>query len=191
VKHFSRTATLGALAALLLLPLAAQAEIAPVPRPTTPTTGVSPVVKPTVQPVHAPVQVTPTAQTTVQETPAQHTTVQTSTPSTQVVVHASPPALSSGGRAQVPIPVATSGGHADDETSSAAVATPHAVPPPPAPALVPTKLVAVGHDPVPSYDAWPSWVLTVLTVLISAEAFLVVRLSRSRGRSRVAQGISV
>jgi hypothetical protein len=209
VKHRSRTATLAALAALLMLPIAARADIAPMPRPSaaaggstaatggsaTPPAGVSPVVKPVVRPAQAPVQpaaqgaaVTkaPVAQTTVQTPPVAPTTVvHPSAPTTTVVVRAPEPAASSGGRAEAPVPVTTTGGHADEEP----VATP--LPTPPARKLVPTKLVAVGHEPVPTYDAWPSWVLALLTVLISAEAFLVVRLSRSRPRNRAPQGISV
>jgi hypothetical protein len=190
VKKLSRTVTLGALGVLLVLPIAARAEIAPVPRPTTPV-AVSPVVKPAVEPVHVPVQPV-VQQTPVAQTPVTHTTVQqTPTPDTTVVVHATPPAASAGGRAQVVVPVTTSGGHADEEATSAPAVTPATAPVAPTPELFPTKLVAVGREPVPSYDAWPSWVLAVLTVLISAEAFLVVRLSRSRTRNRMPQSISV
>jgi hypothetical protein len=187
---------------LLVLPIAARAEIAPVPRPataggsTTPPAAVGPVVKPAVRPVQAPVQPatapkTPVAQTTVQKTPvAQTTVVQPSVPTTTAVVRAPEPASSSGGRVEAPVPVTTSGGHADDEPVTVPPVAP-VVPDAPSPKLFPTKLVAVGHEPVPAYDAWPSWVLALLTVLISAEAFLVVRLSRSRPRNRAPQGISV
>ena len=203
MKRCPRTATLAALAALLVLPIAARADIAPVPRPsattggsTTPPAAVGPVVKPEVRPVQAPVQPTPqatavqkapVAQTTVQANPVTPTVVHSSAPTTTVVVRAPEPAASSGGRAEAPVPVSTTGGRADEEPA----ATPTPVPTAPAAKLFPTKLVAVGHEPVPTYDAWPSWVLALLTVLISAEAFLVVRLSRSRQGSRAPQGISV
>ena len=46
--------------------------------------------------------------------------------------------------------------------------------------IVPTRLAEVGLESLPSYDAWPSWLLAVLALLASAEAFLLVRLARPR-----------
>ena len=43
--------------------------------------------------------------------------------------------------------------------------------------IVPTRLAEVGHESLPSHDAWPSWV-AVLALLASAESFLLVRLAR-------------
>jgi hypothetical protein len=53
-------------------------------------------------------------------------------------------------------------------------ALPHA----PTVKIVPTRLAEVGHESLPSNEAWPSWLLAVLALLASAEAFLVVRLAR-------------
>lgn len=44
--------------------------------------------------------------------------------------------------------------------------------------IVPTRLAEVGHESLPSHDAWPSWLLAVLALLASAESFLLVRLAR-------------
>jgi hypothetical protein len=53
--------------------------------------------------------------------------------------------------------------------------------------LFPTHLAGVGHDALPSYDTWPSWVLASFTLLASAEAFLLVRLARDRRFQREAE----
>jgi hypothetical protein len=44
--------------------------------------------------------------------------------------------------------------------------------------IVPTRLAEVGRESLPSDDAWPAWLLAVLALLASAEAFLLVRLAR-------------
>ena len=53
--------------------------------------------------------------------------------------------------------------------------------------IVPTRLAEVGHESLPSYDAWPSWLLAVLALLASAEAFLLVRLARPLPRDESQQ----
>jgi hypothetical protein len=52
--------------------------------------------------------------------------------------------------------------------------------------IFPTRLASVGHDSLPNYETWPSWVLGAFTFLASAEAFLLVRLGRSRRFQREA-----
>ena len=41
----------------------------------------------------------------------------------------------------------------------------------------------MGHESLPSYDAWPAWLLAVLALLASAEAFLLVCLARPLQRA--------
>ena len=45
--------------------------------------------------------------------------------------------------------------------------------------IVPTRLAEAGKEALPSYEAWPSWLLAVLALLASAEAFLLLRLARA------------
>jgi hypothetical protein len=163
-------ASLG-IAAVLLTPATALADPAPLPKPAT----VAPLPKPTQTPVTP--QQTPVTQTPVTQTPVtpRHTvtTTVTQTPKTPFV-----PRITSGGHVQ---PAATlTGGRKEPPSPPQKIVKPaNSV------KLFPTRLSSVGDEALPSYDAWPSWVLGAFTLLASAEAFLLVRLARNR---RFAQG---
>jgi hypothetical protein len=169
-------ASLG-IAAVLLAPATALADPAPLPKPAT----VSPLPKPTTQSPVTPLQPvtqTPVTQTPVTQTPVTRTVTPrrtitppvTQTPKTPVV-----PRITSGGRVQPAVPPATlTGGRTEPASLPAKIVE-----------LFPTRLSSVGDEALPSYDAWPSWVLGAFTLLASAEAFLLVRLARNR---RFAQG---
>jgi hypothetical protein len=76
--------------------------------------------------------------------------------------------VSTGGRDRRPFaPAISTGGRIDP-----------ALPRAPTAKIVPTRLAGVGHESLPSYDVWPSWLLAVLALLACAEAFLLVRLAR-------------
>jgi hypothetical protein len=173
-------ASLG-IAAVLLAPATALADPAPLPKPAT----VSPLPKPTQTPVtpqqpvtHTPVTQAPVTQTRV--TPTR--TVTTTITQTPVV-----PLITSGGREQPVVPPATlTGGRKDAPSTPTTVKQTATVKQSAATAeLFPTRLSSVGDEALPSYDAWPSWVLGAFTLLASAAAFLLVRLARNR---RFAQG---
>ena len=174
-------ASLG-VAAALLTPAVALADPAPLPKPAV----VTPLPKPTQTPVtpQQPVTQTPVTQTPVTQTPVtpRHTvtTTVTQTPKTPVV-----PRITSGGRVQ---PAVTLGGGRTEPPTPPATTTDKlatTVKPATTVGLFPTRLSSVGDEALPSYDAWPSWVLGAFTLLASAEAFLLVRLARNR---RFAQG---
>jgi hypothetical protein len=156
---------LGALAAL---PVAgAQAKIKPLPKPVTitPTPAaasrgslIAPVSKPV---VHSTVKAA-----RPQATPAARTTVRRTTSAAQR--HAIAPAVSQGGREQPHLVRSASGGRAAPALPAVAV-------------LVPTPLGVVGADePLPVLrDAWPPWMLALITLLAFAEAAVLALLVRS------------
>jgi hypothetical protein len=166
--HRRSFACLGVALALLVSSTAAFADVAPLPKP-----QAKPVVTPLAKPAQVASKPTVTRQTVTQQpaAPQRPATQQTATrqaPVTPPVQHTSPPASASGGRTQPAHgPAASPGGRDDDSLSNRL-------------ALLPTKLAQVGHESLPSYDTWPSWVLGAITLLASAEAFLLVRLARAR-----------
>ena len=97
--------------------------------------------------------------------------VATSTPPARIRTRA--PVVSTGGRKKPPItPAVSTGGRIHPALPRARIAR-----------IVPTRLAEVGHESLPSYDAWPSWLLAVLALLASAEAFLLVCLARPLQRA--------
>jgi hypothetical protein len=159
----------------LMICSAAQADIGPVLKPEAPVKAVEPVAKPTTQTTQTAKQQTAQGQQAQQKAqqPPEHTQTSTQTPThtaTHTATHAPAvtPVIASGGReAPASAPVVRTTRHRSSLPSRIA-------------RLFPTRLAAVGHDPVPSYDTWPSWVLGAFTLLATAEAFLLVRLARSR-----------
>jgi hypothetical protein len=186
----------GRLVALLALALVtlssgvAHAEIGPIAKPPA---SVAPLPKPqadpTVQPVApatpqvapkqvAPKQVVPkqvapvttrVASGTTQVAPARSSTPQTVKSSARTIVRT---AASTARRQQVKVRAAISaGGRAEAERLQAAIP----------PALWPAPLAIVGiHEALPSRDAWPDWLLALIAVTASAEAFLLTRLASKR-----------
>ena len=168
--------------ALALLPGAvAQAEIAPVPKPTSGTTAptnsgsasVNPLPKPQ-QPVEKKT-VPPVTKTRAVQTQKQTRAVTPSAPpstperKTQKKVTPPTPAGSAGGREEpaVVTPPSTSG-HAPSVSVVTNIVE-----------LMPTPL-AIASDSLPATEAWPPWVLSLFTLLATAEAFLLVRIARAR-----------
>jgi hypothetical protein len=145
---------------VLALPLnsTAQAAIAPIPRPDAPKKVRSPKPKPNTHPA--------ARRQPAQPQPATSPFVATSTPPPRTRTPA--PVVSTGGRERLPIaPAVSTGGRIHPALPRARTTR-----------IVPTRLGEVGDESLPSYDAWPSWLLAVLTLLASAEAFLLVRLAR-------------
>jgi hypothetical protein len=166
----------------LVLTTTAEADIAPIARPSASATTVAPASAP--QPVQQPVQQTPVQtpiqQAPVQQTPVQQAPVQQVTPPAATIASAPTtpakprtPVLSRGGRTQVQISLAASAGGRLQAVSVVQLQ-------PAAATLYPTKLAVVGDEALPYRDTWPSWVLAAITLLVSAEAFLLVRLARAR-----------
>ncbi len=159
-----------ALALALLTASAAQADIAPVPKPDGPAKTVTPLAKPTSgapqRPVKPPQQHVTQQQPVQHRQPVQHQTVHNSAPTnTATVVKTPAPLLASGGREQAaPVPLVPKPRSRASQISK----------------LFPTHLAQVAHESLPNYDTWPSWVLGAFTLLASAEAFLLVRLARAR-----------
>ena len=122
---------------------------------------VAPLPKPV---VHTPVQPAPPSPPSP---PSQATTTPLAHPRT---TSPAAPVVSLGGREQPPAPALGSG-------------DPHRVTLVPAglAELLPTPLALVGiGESMPASDAWPTWVLTLFTLLLSVEAFLLVRLVQAR-----------
>jgi hypothetical protein len=142
----------------LLLNSTAQAAIAPIPRPEASKNVRSLKPKPNTHPA-------------AQHQPARRQRV------TSPSVAARTPAP----RTRTPAPVVSRGGR-DRRPFAPAVSTGGrihpALPRARTPKIVPTRLAEVGHESLPGYDAWPSWLLAVLALLASAEAFLLVRLAQ-------------
>jgi hypothetical protein len=152
MRGFCLCACLGV---VLALPLnsAAQADIAPIPRPDPPRKVHTPKLKPNTHPA-------------VQRRPATNRAVATSTRPPHKRTPA--PVVSTGGREKPLIaPAVSTGGRIHPALPRARTAK-----------IVPTRLAGVGHESLPSYDVWPSWLLAVLALLACAEAFLLVRLAR-------------
>jgi hypothetical protein len=164
-------------AAVLLTPATALADPAPLPKPAT----VAPLPKPAQTPV-TPQQ--PVAQTPVNQTPVTHTSVTTRHTVTTAITQAPvTPLITSGGREQPVLKPATLTGGRKDAPSPPTTTVKQATTvkqTTATPKLFPTRLSSVGDEALPSYDAWPSWVLGAFTLLASAEAFLLVRLARNR-----------
>jgi hypothetical protein len=180
----------GRLVALLGLALVAlssgvaHAEIGPIAKPPA---SVAPLPKPqagpTVQPVApatpqvAPKQVVPKQVAPVttrvasgtQVAPARSSTPQTVKSPARTIVRTT---ASTARRQQVKVRAAISaGGRAEVERLQAAIP----------PALWPAPLAIVGiHEALPSRDAWPDWLLALIAVTASAEAFLLTRLASKR-----------
>ena len=169
-------ASLGVVFALLLNSTA-QAAIRPIPRPDTPKPLRSPKPKPNTHPAaqHQAARRQPvTSPSVATRTPAPRTR----TPAPRTRTRA--PVVSRGGRDRRPFaPAVSAGGRihpALPRTQSAKI--------------VPTRLAEVGHESLPSDDAWPSWLLAVLALLASAEAFLLVRLARPLRVTRDAPAVA-
>jgi hypothetical protein len=170
-----RLCTLLGVLLTLLLTAVAHAEITPIPKPSGDSSGpaasnqgavVVPLPKPAVQ--------TPVP-------PARPRTP--SRPRTTGLAHlrTAPPApvRSSGGRAVPRSPLVTTGGHRLASLQGRLAE------------FLPTPLALAGIDEsLPHSDAWPAWVLTMLTLLASAEAFLLVRLARTRRFARTAEQLA-
>jgi hypothetical protein len=148
------------LGVVLVLPLnsTAQADIAPIPRPVAPKKVHSPKSRANTHPA-------------VQQQPKQRQSVTSpsvarSTPPLRT--RAPAPLVSKGGRKRPSIaPAGSTGGRIHPVLQRARTAK-----------IVPTRLAVVGaRESLPSYDAWPSWLLAVLAFLASAETFLLVRLA--------------
>ena len=145
----------------LALNSTAQADIAPIPRPDAPKKVRSP--KPNTHPAVP-------RQPQLRQ-PVASPSVATSTPPARIRTRA--PVVSTGGRKKPPItPAVSTGGRIHPALPRARIAR-----------IVPTRLAEVGHESLPSYDAWPSWLLAVLALLASAEAFLLVCLARPLQRA--------
>jgi hypothetical protein len=161
-----RHCTLLGLLLALTLTAVAQAKITPVPKPPGASSGaaasnqsalVAPLAKPLVQ---TPVQPAPPP------SPSQPTTTVLAHPRTAPPT----PTSSLGGREQPRSPVLSSGGRHRTTSLPARLVE-----------LLPTPLALVGMDEsLPASDAWPPWVLTLFTLLLTVEAFLLVRLVRAR-----------
>jgi hypothetical protein len=160
-------------AVALTTPALAQADITPVLKPDGAGTGVKPLAKPTPTPKRStpPPAKQPVRQPTVTQTarrvvtpPAVHTQMTTHT-AKRAVAHTAvvKPVTVHGGR-KAPIARVKR-----NRISFSSIGS-----------IFPTRLASVGHDSLPSYETWPSWVLGAFTFLASAEAFLLVRLGRSR-----------
>jgi hypothetical protein len=147
-----------ALLGVALVPLsgsAAQADIAPIPKPPGDSSK-APVVAPLKRPhVNAPAQAAPepSANAVPATSPARST-------QRAVVV------LSSGGRDASFTPARSAGGR--EPASQSALAR-----------FLPTPLAFVqAHESMPSYGTWPPWLLAMFALLASAEAFLLTRIVR-------------
>jgi hypothetical protein len=153
----------------LLTASVAQADIAPVPKPNGPAKTVTPLAKPT---SGTPQPQQPVKQPTAQQSPpVQQQPVHSSAPTNPTTVDRTPaPVVSSGGRDQPSLPLA-----ARKTRSKPGTSLPSQIA-----ELFPTRLAQVGHESLPNYETWPSWVLGAFTLLASAEAFLLVRLARAR-----------
>lgn len=148
------------LALALLLNSTAQAAIRPIPRPAAPKNVHSPKPKPK-----------PNTHPRARHQPARRqpvTSPSVATRTSAARTRKPAPVVSRGGRVRRSFaPVVSSGGRIHPALPRARTAK-----------IVPTRLAEVGHESLPSYDAWPSWLLAVLALLASAEAFLLVRLAR-------------
>ena len=136
----------------------AQAAIRPIPRPDAPKPVRSPKPKPNTHPAaqHQPARRQPVTSPSVAPRPPAPRTRRPA------------PVVSKGGRVRRPFaPAVSRGGRIHPALPRARTAT-----------IVPTRLAEVGHESLPSHDAWPSWLLAVLALLACAEAFLLVRLAR-------------
>jgi hypothetical protein len=147
------------LGVVLFLPLnsTTQADIAPIARPDAPkklpTTKPKP--KPKPHPAAQPRQ------------SAIRRSVATSTRPSRKSIPA--PVVSTGGRKKPPFaPAVSRGGRTHPALPRARIAE-----------IVPTRLSEAGKEALRSYEVWPSWLLAVLALLASAEAFLLLRLARS------------
>ena len=158
---------LACLGVVFALPLnsTVQAAIRPIPRPDAPKPVRSPKPKPNTHPA--------VQHQAARRQPVRSPSVATRTPAprrrTPARRRRTPaPVVSRGGRVRRPFaPAVSRGGHIHPALPRARSAE-----------IVPTRLAEVGHESLPSHDAWPSWLLAVLALLASAEAFLLVRLAR-------------
>ena len=151
----------------LLTASAAQADIAPVPKPDGPPKTVTPLAKPTTGTPQQPVHKQPVQQPVRRSSnrPRRRRRRRTATRSTILA-----PVLVSGGRQQPAVVTVLRQTRAKPITSLPSQIA----------ELFPTRLSEVGQESLPNYDTWPSWVLGAFTLLASAEAFLLVRLARAR-----------
>lgn len=159
----------------LLAPCAAQADITPIPKPPE-STGAPAVSDPAVVvvPLPKPQVETPAEQVPARQTPtAPSTTAGTSAPAetTSPTRKSEPqPAISEGGRELPVAPEPSDGGREGTAPRLAVLAT-----------LIPTPLGLVGlHESLPEYQAYPTWLLGLFTLLASAEAFLLTHVVRAR-----------
>jgi hypothetical protein len=156
---------LACLGVVFALPLnsTVQAAIRPIPRPDAPKPVRSP--KPNTHPA--------VQHQAAWRQPVRSPSVATRTPAPRRRTPARPrrtpaPVVSRGGHVRRPFaPAVSRGGHIHPALPRARSAE-----------IVPTRLAEVGHESLPSHDAWPSWLLAVLALLASAESFLLVRLAR-------------
>jgi hypothetical protein len=161
---------------LALLPAAvAHADIAPVPKPSGNTGGAASEPRPIVAPVAKPKPVvrTPARPVRTQTAPIRpRTTPRTATLAIprKVAPKKRPPVRSRGGRQGAVVPLISTGGHHHSVSVVTRIVR-----------LMPTPLAIVGIDEgLPTNDSWPAWVLAAFSLLVSAEAFLLVRLARGR-----------
>jgi hypothetical protein len=156
----------------------AQADITPVLKPGSPSTGVQPLAKPTTtKSTTPPAAKQPVRQPTISH-PVQHTVRQPAV-HTQSTTHTTKRAVT---HIAVVTPVTAQGGR----KAPIVRVTRHRISFSSIGSIFPTRLASVGQDSLPSYETWPSWVLGAFTLLASAEAFLLVRLGRSRRFQREA-----
>jgi hypothetical protein len=144
----------------LLLSSTAQAAIGPIPKPDAPKHLRSPKPKANTRPA--------ARHQAARRQPVTRPSVATRTPAPPRTRKLAP-VVSRGGRGRRPFaPALSTGGRIHPALPRGGTAT-----------IVPTRLAEVsGHEALPSYDAWPSWLLAALALLASAEAFLLVRLAR-------------
>jgi hypothetical protein len=159
MRGLSLYACLGVVFALLLNSTA-HAAIGPIPRPDAPKNLRSPKPKANTHPA--------AQHQFARRQPVTSPSVATRTPAPPRTRKPAP-VVSRGGRERRPFaPFVSTGGRIHPALPRARTAK-----------IVATRLAVVGgHEPLPSYDAWPSWLLAVLALLAFTEAFLLVHLAR-------------
>jgi hypothetical protein len=146
---------------LLALPVAAGADIKPIPKPPSPPSA------PVTPPAPPPPPATPVDRPTTPVTPPSPPATPPSPPATPP----SPPATPPSPPVDPIVVEAVQGGH-----DQSGVAVPVAPPPDP----TPLALVAAGETVPSQGSSTPAWKLALLALLVAGEAFLIVRLVRHR-----------
>jgi hypothetical protein len=163
------------LVVLALIPAAAHADIAPLPKPSDagsgPVGGQGAVVAPLPKPAEKPAVVSKSLEPATAEAPAPTQTVSDPPATRTQVTPITTVLVSSAGGREAPVAPLISAASRNYPTSMVSRIV----------RLVPTPLAISGIDEsLPAKDAWPAWVLAVFSLLVSAEAFLLVRLARAR-----------